>query len=277
VAVSRRTSPRVTLVMLVLISATLLTLDYRGDARGWIGGLRDGARDIFAPVQGAIGDVLRPVGDFFSGAVNYGAAQQENENLQRQNGRLMRELEETGAAERQLSQILAQLHLPWVENVPTVVAQVIDQSPSNFDDEIEIDKGSDDGIGTGMPVVSGAGLVGTIVGTVGAHTALVQLLTDPRSGVGVRFGNNELAVTAGQGPNEPLSLQNVQNDETVAKGDIITTSGLSGAAYPADIPVGTVSEVQSPTGLPTHIVSVVPFVNFSNLQYVSVMQWLPPA
>jgi rod shape-determining protein MreC len=262
--------------MLLLISATLLTLDYRGDARGWIGGLRNGARDVFAPVQGAIGDVLRPVGDFFSGAVNYGAAQQENESLQRQNGILRRQVAEQGVAEQQLSQILAQLHLPWVENVPTVVAQIIAQAPSNFDDEIEIDRGTSDGIGIGMPVVSGAGLVGTIVAA-GAHTALVQLLTDPRSGVGVRFGNDKLAVAAGQGPNAPLSLQGVQDDESLARGEIVTTSGLAGAAYPADIPVGTVSAVQVTPGQPTKIASVTPFVNFSNLQYVSVMQWLPPA
>jgi rod shape-determining protein MreC len=276
VAVPRRTSQRLTLVMLLLVSATILTLDYRGDARGWIGGLRDTARDVFAPVQGAIGDVLRPVGDFFSGAVNYGAAQQENQMLQQENGRLQREIAEQGAAEQQLSQILAQLHLPFVENIQTVMAQVIDESPSNFDEEIEIDKGTGDGIGTGMPVVAGAGLVGTIV-SASAHTALVELLTDPRSGVGVRFGNNELAVVDGQGPNEGLSLQFVQNDENVRKGEVVTTSGLAGAAYPADIPIGTVSSVQFTPGDTTKIASVTPAVDLADLQYVSVMQWLPPA
>lgn len=274
-AFPRRTSQRVTLLMLVLLSATFLTLDYRGDAKGWIGGLRDGARDAFAPVQGAIGDVLRPVGDVFSGAVNYGAAQKENEALQRQNAYLQGLLHTDAAAEQQLSQLLSQLHLPFATAIPTVVAQVIDQSPSNFDAQIEIDRGTSDGIGVGMPVVTGAGLVGTVV-TAGSHTADVQLLMDPSSSVGVRFGSDELAVVEGQGPAAPLSLQFVQSGEPVTKGEAVTTSGLAGAAYPADVPVGTVSSVQTTAGY-TKIASVTPYVDFANLQYVSVMQWLPPA
>jgi rod shape-determining protein MreC len=275
-AVTRRTSQRLTLVMLLLVSATILTLDYRGDARGWIGGVRNVARDVFAPVQGAIGDLRRPVGDFFSGSVNYGAAQQENRALQQENDQLRRQLAETGAVEQQLGQVLAQLHLPFVENIPTVVAQVIDESPSNFQQEMEIDRGTADGVGAGMPVVGGAGLVGTVV-SAGHHTALVELVSDPRSDVGVRFGANELAVAAGQGPNAPLALQFVQSGEAVHVGQVVTTSGLVGAAFPADIPVGTVSSVVSPPGAYTKIASVKPYVDFTNLQYVSVMLWLPPA
>lgn len=275
-AVTRRTSQRLTLVMLLLVSATILTLDYRGDARGWIGGIRNAARDVFAPIQGAVGDVLHPVGDFFSGSVNYGAAQHENQTLQQENGRLQRQLAESGAAQQQLRQVLAQLHLPFVENVPTVVAEVIDQSPSNFQQELEIDRGTADGVGDGMPVVAGAGLVGTVI-SASSHTAQVELVTDPRSDVGVRFGSNELAVVGGQGPNAPLSLQFVQSGQPVRRGEVVATSGLAGATYPADIPIGTVSSVVSATGSYTKIATVKPYVDFTNLQYVSVMQWLPPA
>jgi rod shape-determining protein MreC len=275
-AVTRRTSQRLTLVMLVLVSVTLITIDYRGDAKGSISSVRNTARDVFAPIQGAIGDVLHPVGDFFSGAVNYGAAQQDNEELQRQVGELQREVEEQGVAEQQLSQLTQQLHLTFVANVLTVQAQVIDQSPDNLLDDIEIDKGTADGVGQGMPVVAGAGLLGAVL-TAGTHTAVVQLVTDPSSGVGVRFGKNELAVVDGQGPNADLSLQFVESTEPVALNEIVTTSGLAGAAYPADIPVGTVSAVQSVPGQLAKLATVKPFVDFSNLQYVSVMLWLPPA
>jgi rod shape-determining protein MreC len=275
-AVTRRTSQRLTLVMLVLVSVTLITIDYRGDAKGSIASVRNAARDVFAPIQGAIGDVLHPVGDFFSGAVNYDSAQQENEQLQRQVGKLQQELEEQGVAEQQLGQLTQQLHLSFVANIQTVQAQVIDQSPDNLLDDIEIDKGTADGVGQGMPVVAGAGLLGTVL-TAGSHTAVVQLVTDPSSSVGVRFGKNELAVVDGQGPNADLSLQFVESTEPVGLHQIVTTSGLAGAAYPADIPVGTVSAVQSVPGQLAKLATVEPFVDFSNLQYVSVMLWLPPA
>jgi rod shape-determining protein MreC len=275
-AVTRRASQRLTLVMLVLASITVITLDYRGDARSTIASLRNGARDVVSPIQHVISDILHPVGDFFSGAVNYGAARNENQVLQAENGRLRRQIAEAGVAEQQLSQLLSQLHLPFVENLRTVRAQVIDEAPSNFDVEIEIDQGTGDGIGKGMPVVAGPGLVGSIV-SAGVHTAMVRLLTDPHSSVGVRFGKNEFAVVVGQGPTNPLALQFVQSGESVHAGEVVTTSGLLGAAFPADIPVGTVTAVQSTPGAYTQVASVTPYVDFSVLQYVTVLQWLPPA
>ena len=275
-AVTRRTSQRLTLVMLILASATIITINYRGDARSTISALRNTARDVVSPLQRLISDILHPVGDFFSGAVNYGGAENENRVLREENARLRRQVAESGVATQQLSQLLTQLHLPFVENLRAVQAQVINQSPSNFDQEIEIDQGTSDGVGTGMPVVAGAGLAGSIV-SASAHTAMVELVTDPRSGVGVRFGNNQFAVAAGQGPGDPLALQFVQSGEVVHKGEVVTTSGLLGGAYPADLPVGTVSSVQKTPGAYTVGASVTPFVDFGDLQYVTVLQWLPPA
>jgi rod shape-determining protein MreC len=275
-AVTRRTSQRLTLIMLVLVSVTIITLDYRGDAKSTITSTRNAARDVFAPIQRVIADVLHPVGDLFSGAVNYGQAQSENLALQREVGQLQRELAENGAAVAQVQQLLAQEHLPFVENIPTVAAQVIVGEPSNFDLTVEIDKGTANGVGVGMPVVAGPGLAGTII-SAGSDTATVQLITDANSSVGVRFGGNQIAVVQGQGPSSPLVLEFVQAGESASKGQEVYTSGLLGAAYPSDIPIGTVSSVHFTSGSYTKVATVRQAVNFSNLQYLTVLQWLPPA
>jgi rod shape-determining protein MreC len=262
--------------MLVLVSVTIITLDYRGDARSSITSTRDAARDVFAPLQRAVADALHPVGDFFSGAVNYGQAQAENAVLQKEIGQMQRELAESGAAAAQLKQISSTLNLPFVENISTVAAQVIVGEPSNFDLTVEIDKGTADGVGVGMPVIAGAGLAGTVT-SAGSQTATVQLITDASSSIGVRFGGNQIAVVQGQGPTSPLLLEFVQAGESATKGEKVYTSGLLGAAYPSDIPIGTVSSVRFTPGSYTKVATVQPFVNFSNLQYMSVLQWLPPA
>ena len=49
------------------------------------------------------------------------------------------------------------------------------------------------------------------------------------------------------------------------------------AAYPSGIPVGTVASVRHAGGSLTTQVLVTPLVNFSDLQYVAVLQWLSPA
>jgi rod shape-determining protein MreC len=275
-AVARRTSQRVTLVMLVLASVTVITLDYKGDARHTIASVRNAARDVVAPAQRLIADALHPIGDLFSGAVNYGAAQTQIQQLQKEIGALQQQDEQQSIFEQQYKQLLQLENIPFVGNIPTVTARIIQSSTSNFNEEIQIDKGYSSGIGPGEPVVAGNGLTGLVV-SVSSSTAMVELVDDPRSSVGVRFGNNELAVVNGTGPGGVLDLENLATGSPIHVGETVYTSGLLPAAYPADIPVGTVASVQQVKGAFTTPATVKPFVNFSTLQYVAVLQWMPPA
>jgi rod shape-determining protein MreC len=277
VAASRRnTSQRLTLVILLLASITVITLAYRGEARNAVNSLRNGAGDTFAPVQRVIAAALHPIGNLFAGVVNYGGALSENERLQLEVGQLRRQLLESQQAEQQLNQLLEDQHLPFAAGIPEVLGQVISSPASNFDLTIEIDRGTSNGVGVGMPVVSGAGLVGSII-SAGKSTAVVQLLTDPKSSVGVRFGAGNVAVADGQGQGNPLQLQDVSESRTTRRGAQVGTSGLDTAAYPSGIPVGTVASVRHLSGSLSTQVLVTPLVNFSNLQYVAILQWLSPA
>ena len=74
----------------------------------------------------------------------------------------------------------------------------LSSDPSNFSHTIDIDKGSDDGIKVGMPVVNGAGLVGRIV-QVTPDRSTVQLITDPDFRVGVRLLGSDLATGTAHG------------------------------------------------------------------------------
>jgi rod shape-determining protein MreC len=277
VATSRRnTSQRLTLVILLLASITVITIAYRGEARNAITSARNGAGDVLAPVQRVIAAVLHPIGNLFAGAVNYGGALSENQRLQLEVGTLRRQLIQAQLAQEQLDQLRSQQHLPYAAGIPTVTAEVISSPASNFDQTIEIDRGTSDGVGVGMPVVSGVGMVGTVI-SAGRSTAVVQLLTDPRSDIGVRFGPADIAIAQGQGAGNPLQLQDVSESSTTRRGAPVVTSGLDTAAYPSGIPVGTVSSVRHPGGSLTTQVLVNPLVNVSVLQYVTVLQWLAPA
>jgi rod shape-determining protein MreC len=126
-----------------------------------------------------------------------------------------------------------------------------------------------------MPVVAGAGLIGEVI-SAGKTTSLVRLITDPRSAVGVRFQNGTIAIATGQGLDDPLALEQVSASAPVPrKGQLLVTSGLQGAAFPAGIPVGTVSSVKSTGGTFTFPVTMEPVAALSGLQFVAVVQWLP--
>jgi rod shape-determining protein MreC len=277
VATSRRnTSQRLTLVILLLASITVITVAYKGEARRMIGSVRNGAGDVVEPVQRGFAAVLHPIGNLFAGMAGYGGALGENQRLQLEVGQLHRQLIEAEQAQGQLDQLLSQQHLPFADGIPEVLGQVISSPSSNFDVTVEIDRGTSNGVGVGMPVVSGVGLVGSVI-SAGQHTAVVQSLTDPRSDVGVRFGTGNVAVAQGQGEGNPLQLQYVSETSVTTRGAPVVTSGLNVAAYPSGIPVGTVSSVRHTGGSLTSQVLVNPLVNLSVLQYVAVLQWLPPA
>jgi rod shape-determining protein MreC len=275
-ATSRRnTSQRLTLVILVVASITAITLDYRGPASHALGSIRNNTRDVVAPLQRVLSDVFRPVGNFFSGAVNYGAVVDENARLRNQVGELRRLALENQTAEQQLQQLLGLQRLPFIENSKDVIADVISGPASNFELTLEIDRGTRNGIGVGMPVVSGAGLVGTVV-SAGSTTSVVRLITDPSSKVGVRFADGTIGVANGQGLDNPMAVQEVASTAPVPrKGQVLYTSGLQPAAFPAGIPVGTVSAVRFAGGALSPQVTMKPVAVLAGVQYVAVVQWLP--
>src|SRR5690606_23118816 len=111
------------------------------------------------------------------------------------------------------------------------VARVTAGPVSNFSFTIEIDKGSDDGIRYGMPVVNGAGLVGRVVQAAGS-TSTVQLITDPDFRVGVRLVPGGTPGTArGSGRGEPLVVDTALEPGTPIPDDaVLTTSGADRSA-----------------------------------------------
>ena len=86
-AVSRRSSrSRFTLLLLVLTSITVITLDFRGQGAGVVESVRDVALDTFAPVQSVTDTVFSPVTNAWNGITNYDDLEAENARLQAETG-----------------------------------------------------------------------------------------------------------------------------------------------------------------------------------------------
>jgi rod shape-determining protein MreC len=244
-AISRRPArSRFTLLLLVLTSITLLTLDYRGAGSGAIGVVTDGVRDAFGPVQRASDRLFAPVGNVAGGILNYGDLESENERLRQEIAEIRGDLYKADDADRERRALLDQLDLPTPEDIPRVDARVVSTSPSNFAFTVEIDKGTSSGIGTGMPVVTGAGLVGRIT-EASRNRAVVQLVTDKTFSVGIRFGETgDVGVANGTGSLDEMTLDLIDPATVVNEGDVVVTSGLQQSQFPPAIPVGRVSSFE---------------------------------
>lgn len=275
-ALSRRsTRPRFTLILLVLASVTAITLGFRGGEGGWLTSVKNGATDAFAPVQSATLAVVRPIGSFFEGAAGYGSLQAENAHLRARLTQLQAQSAQASDLQRQLSALEGLDHLSFAANIPKVTADVVGLSPSNFQDTVELDKGTASGIAVGMPVISGSGLVGRVVAA-STSRATVLMVTDPSSNIGVRFGpKGSLALASGQGSGAPLRISYVDPGTKLATGELMMTSGGAGDLFPPGIPVGQVATHAQAPGALSEDVTLAPMVALDRLQYVDVLRWAP--
>jgi rod shape-determining protein MreC len=148
-------------------------------------------------------------------------------------------------------------------------AAVIGRDPSPFLHYVIINRGSNDGILRGMPVVTNQGLVGRVDAVI-ADAARVQLITDPSSNVNVRLQNAETDASLVGSVTGDLALELIPQETTVEAGDLVLTSGLGGG-YPPDLIVGQVINIRTRDFDLFQQATVQPVVDFNRLQIVLVI------
>lgn len=270
-AAPRRTGrSRLTLALLILTSLAVLTLDFR-DA-GPIRGARSAAGTVFSPLRGLADAVSSPFTNMWGGITDYGDVKSENEDLQKRLAELEGAQVEGKDAIEQLGALLAQSNIEWVHDIATTPARVISGPVGNFSHTIEISKGSGDGVKAGMPVVTGAGLVGQVVQT-SASTATVRLITDPDFRVGVRMAPGGIPGTArGSGTGEPLVVDTaIDPDADLPPDAVLVTSGADRSAFPASIPVAAVVDKRTANGGLTADLLAEPYADTESLPFVTVL------
>jgi len=150
-----------------------------------------------------------------------------------------------------------------------ISASVVFRDPRPFLKYVVIDVGTDDGILSGMPVVSAEGLVGRI-DAVTANAARVQLITDPASNVNVNIQPSDTAAVLSGSITSDISLDLIPQDSDVEPGDLILTSGIGGN-YPSNILVGQIASVRGSATALFQQAAVQPAVDFSRLNIVLVI------
>ncbi|MBV8950129.1 MAG: rod shape-determining protein MreC, partial [Actinobacteria bacterium] len=225
--VYRRSARRRSIVVLLVItSVTLITLDERGSGSGAIGSIRSGAHEVVAPVQRGVHDLVQPVSDWFNGVTDRGSLTSENRKLRDEVQSLRNQVADAKTLQQDNANLRGILSLPFIGNLRTVAAQVVTGAPGNYDSALEIDKGTGDGIKVDMPVVSAGGLLGRIV-QASRHSSTVLLITDPTSNVAVRIpqSNNATGVASGRSGVKTLSVNFVNPDTQLTKDEPVVTAG----------------------------------------------------
>lgn len=166
------------ILLLLLTSALLLTLDLRGTAI--LDTAREGFQKAMEPFEAAAEVVTNPIRNAWRGIMDYEELEQENQALEEQLEAQRSDQIGGRAAIQAYEDLLALNQLPSLSDYATVTAAVEGESPGNLDQIIEINKGRNDGIDVGMAVVTSAGLVGKVTEPLLPDRAYVMLMSDPR-------------------------------------------------------------------------------------------------
>ena len=274
----RRGRSRFTIVVLVLFSITVLTLDFRDV--GVVQDARHAVGSALSPVQGAADFVATPFQNTWNGITNYDDVSAENEELQARIDELEGLVARNEDITVQYEQLLDTVDIPWVGSISTATARVIQQPASAFSHIVVIDKGSSVGIREGMPVVTGAGLVGQVV-DVSSDRSSIHLVTDHEFRVGVRLATSQRFGTAkGQGASRTLridtGIEPGEEDADIPDDEILTTSGIDDrSSFPASIPVGRVTRTAEANGGLTLEIFAEPLADLDELSFVNVLLTSP--
>jgi rod shape-determining protein MreC len=202
--------------------------------------------------------------------------ERDNERLRAENAQLRAVLstrEEQRLENERLRRLLAVRER--APDAPMVSARVIGVSPTPLFRSFRIDRGKNDGIALGAPVVNADGVVGR-VGALNDGYADVMMLVDANSSTDVLVQRTRArARVRGTGSNGRIGIevQYLARTDDVAPGDVLITSG-AGGSFPKGLKVGVIEGVERRGFGLYQDARARPSVDFERIEEVLVMQ--PP-
>lgn len=238
-----------------------------------LGLLRNALSMVVLPIQKLVDWPIQWSHQLSDGVASHKTLLKENQSLREELLRLQLQIQQLNLLQQENIQLRAFLKSPpHLHATHTMVAQLLGINSDPVMQEFVLDKGSNDGVTTGIPVVDAQGVVGQII-QVNPYTSRVMLVTDSRSIVPIQnVRNNVRGLIAGTGDPHQLNLINMPITADVKVGDVLITSGLGGR-YPAGAPVGIVTEVLTKPGDQFLLIKVKPSAALDSVRQV-LLVWI---
>lgn len=194
----------------------------------------------------------------------------ENKTLRQEHLLLQAQLQKLDALETENKQFRELLGASEKIKENLLVASIINVDPDPFTHQVIINRGKNDAVYAGQPVIDANGVMGTIT-LVGNIESRALLITDASHAVpvaDVRNGVRAIAVGTGRGG---LELRHVPNSVDIVEGDVMLTSGLGGK-FPVGLPVGTVKEVKHDPSKAFATIVLKPAAKLDRSRYILLIQ-----
>ena len=141
----------------------------------------------------------------------------------------------------------ALLHSSALLRDDVLVAELIGVSPDPVRHQLVLNKGENDGVFVGQPLIDADGLMGQVV-AVSARNSRALLITDATHSIPVQVNRNGVrAIAEGTGALGTLEIHHVSATTDIQQGDLLVSSGLGGR-FPVGYPVAVVSQIERDPG-----------------------------
>jgi rod shape-determining protein MreC len=270
VAAGGNNRSRLLLVILLVTSLFLITLDLRGV--NITQSSRSATQSFLAPIQRGVSDLFSPIGSFFSDIRNFGNTKSELKEVKEENAKLREKVIFKEDTLGQLKKLENVLDLAGRGKYKVVSARVIGKgSSATFSQTITIDAGSNDGVTKDMTVIGELGLVGVVKSTT-SSSAIVLLMSDPTFRIGVRIARSQsIGVLLGEGDSN-YTLQLLDPSGSIEKDDVLLSLGSdNNRPFVPGVPVGYVKSVKNSRLTLTQEALVGSYSNLGSIGVVSVI------
>ena len=172
---------------------------------------------------------------------------EDNERLRRENLVLQGRSQQMASLQAENVRLRALLNSTALLRDDVLVAELVGVSPDPVRHQLVLNKGENDGVFVGQPLIDAEGMMGQIV-KVSAANARALLITDATHAIPVQVNRNGVrAIAEGTGELGTLEVHHVSATTDIRKGDLLVTSGLGGR-FPVGYPVAVVSKIERDPG-----------------------------
>ncbi len=271
---------RAVLGLLVACSLILLTAYFGESGGGALHGVQRGTSEILNPIQEGASRALKPVRDLFGWFGDTIDAKGQVEELRKERDRLRSEVLNNEIRKSDYDRLSDMVQLDGalgLEDKGLLTGRVIFQSPTVWYATIRVDKGSDDGVRVGHPVINEEALIGRVTEVFGG-AAQVTLITDTTMKVPARAGRRgEFGIVepASAGNPHDLLMKFTNPGAQIATGDRVVTRGTEPddrkqSLYPVGLPIGEVTRIEN-EGTDTQQIHLRPFADMRSLDFVQIL------
>ncbi|MDA3878532.1 MAG: rod shape-determining protein MreC [Halothiobacillus sp.] len=262
------------LMILVLASLMLMALDRAGSSVAMrintgLGSVTDGiARLTQAPSLWASDITL-----FFEHRSNQVAT---IHRLQEENLLIKGQMQQFYDLKRELGHLKTLLHGQTAVVPNVLLARMIAINDSPEQRNFTINRGLNDGVRPGQPVIDGHGIVGQVLRSSLTGAVVIEVVSRKHN-LSVNLGDTGfIGLLRGTGTRDALTMDRIPERYAAKVGDLLTTSGLDGV-FPKGYPVARISQIHDDRGQAFINIVATPVADLDHLSEVLVLTAPPDA